>query len=68
MFKSELAALCQQHYAPEMDSRHLIGWHSTGNSLETMAFAAKDALLVVDDFAPGGASRTCRGCNARPPG
>ncbi|HSL82533.1 MAG TPA: hypothetical protein VLF66_07125, partial [Thermoanaerobaculia bacterium] len=29
-------------------------WLSTGNSLEILAFSAKDALLVVDDFAPGG--------------
>ena len=27
---------------------------STGNALEEIAFAAKDALLVVDDFAPTG--------------
>jgi hypothetical protein len=56
VFKTELAALCQQHYAAQMDSRHLVGWHSTGNSLEAMAFAVKDALLVIDDYAPGGAA------------
>ena len=54
VFKSELAALAQQHFAPGMDARHLVGWHSTGNSLEAMAFAAKDSLLVIDDYAPGG--------------
>src|SRR5262249_21269148 len=53
--KTELAALCQQHWGAGMDARHLPGsWASTGNSLESLAFAAKDALLVVDDFAPGG--------------
>jgi len=53
--KSELAALCQQHFGPGLDARHLPGsWASTGNSLEALAFVAKDALLVVDDFAPGG--------------
>jgi hypothetical protein len=53
--KTELAALAQQHYGAGMDARHLPGsWSSTGNSLEGLAFAAKDALLVVDDFAPGG--------------
>jgi hypothetical protein len=53
--KSELAALAQQHYGAGLDARHLPGsWASTGNSLEALAFAAKDALLVVDDFAPGG--------------
>jgi hypothetical protein len=57
VFKSELAALCQQHYGPGLDARHLPGsWASTGNSLEGIAFAAKDALLVVDDFAPAGST------------
>lgn len=54
--KSELAALCQQHYGPALDARHLPGsWLSTGNALESLAFAAKDALLAVDDYAPRGA-------------
>jgi len=40
-----------------MDSRHLpASWSSTGNALEGIAFAAKDALLVIDDFAPSGTS------------
>ena len=56
VFKSELAALAQQHFAPGMDARHLVGWHCTGNNLEAMAFAAKDALLVIDDYAPGGSA------------
>ena len=56
VFKSELGALAQQHLAPGMDARHLVGWHSTANSLETMAFAAKDSLLVIDDYAPGGSA------------
>jgi hypothetical protein len=54
LFKSEVAALAQQHFAPGMDARHLPGWISTGNKLEAMAFAAKDALLIIDDYAPGG--------------
>jgi hypothetical protein len=53
VFKTELAALLQQHYGAELDARHLpASWASTGNSLESIAFAAKDALLTVDDFAP----------------
>ncbi len=53
--KSELAALAQQHYGAGMDARHLPGsWSSTGNALEGLAFAAKDTLLAVDDFAPQG--------------
>jgi hypothetical protein len=55
VFKSELAALAQQHFGAGLDARHLPGsWSSTGNALEGVAFAAKDALLTVDDFAPTG--------------
>jgi hypothetical protein len=54
-YKTELAALAQQHFGASMDARHLPGsWSSSGNSLEDLAFIAKDALLVVDDFAPNG--------------
>jgi hypothetical protein len=53
--KSELAALAQQHFGPELDRAHLQGnWSSTANSLGALAFAAKDALCVIDDFKPGG--------------
>jgi hypothetical protein len=55
VFKSELAALAQQHFGASMDRLHLpASWSSTGNALEGIAFAAKDALLVTDDFAPTG--------------
>jgi hypothetical protein len=55
--KTELAALLQQHFGKELDARHLPGsWSSTGNALEGLAFAAKDVFLVVDDFAPTGAT------------
>ena len=54
-FKSELAALHQQHFGAGMDRLHLPGsWSSTANALEALAFHAKDALLVIDDFAPQG--------------
>jgi len=54
-FKSELAALAQQFFGTGMDRMHLPGsWSSTGNSLETLAFHAKDVLVVIDDFAPQG--------------
>jgi len=57
VFKSELAALAEQHHGSGLDARNFPGsWSSTANSLEGLAFAAKDALLVVDDFAPGGSS------------
>jgi hypothetical protein len=55
--KSELAALIQQHWGPELDARHLPGsWASTANALEGLAFTAKDAILVLDDFAPTGST------------
>ncbi len=55
--KSVLAALIQQHFGRNMDGGKLPGsWMSTGNALETMAFLAKDAVLVVDDFVPSGSS------------
>jgi hypothetical protein len=55
--KSELAALVQQHYGAGMNARNLPGaWSSTANALEATAFIAKDAILTIDDFAPGGTS------------
>ena len=54
--KSELAALCQQHYGPELDARCLASWESTENAVEGQAFQAKDQLIVLDDFAPAGSS------------
>jgi hypothetical protein len=54
-FKSEVAALHQQHFGPAMTRLNLPGtWSSTGNALEALAFYAKDALFVIDDFAPQG--------------
>jgi hypothetical protein len=56
-FKSELAALHQQHFGSGMDRMNLpCSWSSTGNALEVLAFQAKDTLLVVDDFAPQGST------------
>jgi hypothetical protein len=52
--KSELAALLAQHFGPGLDARHLVSWESTENALEGVAFAAKDAVVVIDDFAPTG--------------
>ncbi|MHB1524617.1 MAG: DUF3854 domain-containing protein [Candidatus Dormibacteria bacterium] len=55
VYKSELSALMQQHFGTQLDARHLpASWASTGNSLEAIAFAAKDALLVVDDLVTSG--------------
>jgi hypothetical protein len=53
--KTALATVNQQRFGAGMDVRHLPGsWSSTGNSLEALAFVAKDALLVIDDFNPHG--------------
>ena len=55
VFKSTLAALAQQHFGCSMGAPNLpANFASTPNALELLAFHAKDALLVVDDFAPQG--------------
>jgi hypothetical protein len=55
VFKSELAALAQQHFGAEFDRLSLpASWSSTANSIERLAFDAKDILTAVDDFAPAG--------------
>ena len=49
--KTELAALAQQHFGPDMSARNLpANWDSTANALQGLAFAAKDALLTIDDL------------------
>ena len=55
VFKSELAALAQQHCGSRMTRANLpANWISTANSLGEIAFRAKDSLLVIDDFCPTG--------------
>jgi hypothetical protein len=54
-FKTELATLAQQHFGADFDATSLPGnWTSTTNAIEELAFLTKDAILTVDDFAPGG--------------
>ncbi len=56
-YKTELTAVMQAYYGPAFNGRHLPGnWTTTKNALEKQAFAAKDAVFVVDDFAPTGTS------------
>lgn len=55
-FKSELAALAQSHYGPTSARDLPANWSSTANALEALAYKAKNCLLVVDDFIPGGTS------------
>lgn len=58
VMKSEIAALAMQHYGPDFDRLHLPAqWVATANALERLAFEAKDALLVIDDFAPHGSQQ-----------
>lgn len=53
--KTALAILAQQHFGARHDFDCLpASWASTANALEAIAFTAKDALLVVDDFVPKG--------------
>ena len=53
--KSSLTGVFQAHYGSKFSYSHLPGsWESTDNSLELQAFAAKDAVFVVDDFKPKG--------------
>jgi Domain of unknown function (DUF3854)/Domain of unknown function (DUF927) len=55
-YKSEAAALAQQHFGPGLDARHLpSSWASTANATEEILFTAKDSLVVVDDYCPAGA-------------
>jgi hypothetical protein len=64
--KSEVASRGQQHFGPEMDAMNLPGaWSSTANALEAVAYLAKDALLVIDDFCPRGAGHDIERLNAQ---
>lgn len=56
-FKTAVAALVQQFWGAGLDAAHLpAGWKSTANANEALAFLCKDAVLVVDDFAPTGST------------
>lgn len=53
-FKSEVAALALAHFG-DFTARHLpANWSDTPADREIKAHAAKDALLIVDDFKPTG--------------
>jgi hypothetical protein len=53
VFKTELSALVEQHFGTGFDARHLpTSFTSTANTNEALAFAAKDAVLVVDELHP----------------
>lgn len=51
--KSTLCALAQQHFGAAFTRTNLpVDWLSTPTSIENCIFTAKDALTVVDDYAP----------------
>ena len=55
VFKTEVAALFQAWFGSGFTSRQLgASFASTGMAIEAISFYAKDMLLVVDDFVPGG--------------
>ncbi|MBR0797964.1 DUF927 domain-containing protein [Bradyrhizobium jicamae] len=55
--KSAMQAVAQAHWYNEQNGKKLpANWSSTANSLEALAFRAKDALLVIDDFCPRGSA------------
>ncbi len=57
LYKTSVSALAQSHFGAGMDFGNLpADWKSTANYLESLAFAAKDVLLTVDDFVPKGSS------------
>jgi len=51
VFKTSWALVLQSLYGYHRPTPP-VGWSSTGNALESLAFAAKDALLLIDDIAP----------------
>ncbi|MDI6710853.1 MAG: hypothetical protein QME76_09295 [Bacillota bacterium] len=52
-FKSTLSALFLSHFGGPFAASDLpASWISTDNTLERQAFLCRDALLVVDDYAP----------------
>jgi hypothetical protein len=64
--KSELASLMQRHFGVDMSRLRLPGnWSSTANALESLAFLAKDAPLVIDEFKPRGSRSEIEGMHGK---
>ncbi len=56
--KTEIASIAQAHYGKRFNRRSTpVDWQSTDNAILCKAFAAKDALMLVDDFVPKGSSQ-----------
>jgi hypothetical protein len=56
VLKSAITFVAQTHWGAYWRDRAPANWSGTANSLERLASGAKDALLVIDDFAPVGTS------------
>lgn len=55
LFKTALAALCQQHFGAKLNASNLpASFASTTFAVQSLASQAQDVLLVVDDFVPTG--------------
>ena len=68
-FKSEVAALHQQHFGATMNRLHLPGaWSSTGNALEALAFHAKERCSLLTTSRRRAAALMSRGTMRRPTG
>jgi hypothetical protein len=58
-FKTEYAVLGMQHFGADFAGRNVpASFIATGNSLERLSYAAKDALFLVDDYYPAADRRT----------
>ncbi len=56
--KSVLQGLAQAHWGAAFDHQSIPGnWQSTKTALEVLTFAAKDAVICIDDFAPDGSKQ-----------
>lgn len=57
VMKSELTSNILQHFGKNFERTKLPGnWSDTANSREKKAFLVKDAIYVIDDFAPSGST------------
>jgi hypothetical protein len=57
--KTELTAIAQQHFGAGFDAQHMpAAWSGTANSINELAYLAKDIVLTVDDFVPKGPAQS----------
>lgn len=49
-FKTEFTSILTRHQGRRLNKRNAVSAHSTIGAQERLAFAAKDALLLIDDF------------------